>query len=101
MELPWHNGYNNATGCIKALFLEEETEMERLHVVEAAMKYPQKWLVAVNISHEPECAVYGDIFLVTLNKDEAFATRDELRENGDMGEVMLITPYDDRPTVGG
>jgi hypothetical protein len=75
--------------------------MERMWVLEAAHKYPKQWIVAVNLSTEPECREIGDIFLVTPDKNEAYAKCKEIRQRGDMGEVAVVPGYDDRPQIGG
>jgi hypothetical protein len=75
--------------------------MERMWVFEASHKYPKQWIVAVNLSWEPECRVIGDIFFVTPDKKEAYAKSKEIRQRGDMGEVTVVEGYDDRPQIGG
>jgi hypothetical protein len=75
--------------------------MERMWMLEARHKYPKQWLVAVNLSWEPNSRLIGDIFLVTPDKEEAYAKSKEIRQRGDMGEVKVVEGYDDRPQIGG
>jgi hypothetical protein len=75
--------------------------MERMWVLEASMKYPKQWLVAVNVVWQPDNKVFGDIFLVTPNKSEAYDKVMELIDTGEMGDVMVVPGYDDTPQIGG
>ena len=74
--------------------------MERLWYGEASMKYPKQWIVMVNIEDEPKTNKgYGDIYLVTPDKKEAY---DKIKEIGDsMGDSMVIEGFDDTPQIGG
>ncbi|MDR0248120.1 MAG: hypothetical protein LBI44_00430 [Oscillospiraceae bacterium] len=74
--------------------------MERMWVLEASMKYPKQWLVAVNTSWEPDNKVMGDIFLVTPSKDEAYDKAMALQNGGEMGDIMVMEGYDDTPQIG-
>ena len=74
--------------------------MERLWYGEAKMKYPKQWIVMVNMEDEPKTnKAYGDVYLVTPNKKEAYAKAKELGNS--MGEKMVITGFDDTPRIGG
>jgi hypothetical protein len=75
--------------------------MERMWVLEAAHKYPKQWLVAVNLSDEPNNRVIGDIYFVTPDKKEAYAKAIEIDNKGDMGETMVLEGYNDTPQIGG
>jgi hypothetical protein len=76
--------------------------MERMWVQTAAHKYPKQWLVAVNlVCEQPGNRLIGDIFMVTDDEDEAYDKVMELRERGEMGEVMVVDGYDDTPQIGG
>ncbi|MCL2087687.1 MAG: hypothetical protein FWH05_08870 [Oscillospiraceae bacterium] len=74
--------------------------MERLWYGEAKMKYPKKWIVMVNIEDEPKTNKgYGDIYLVTPNKKEAYDKAIALGNS--MGRNMVIEGFDDTPQIGG
>jgi hypothetical protein len=75
--------------------------MERMWILDALVDNPHNWLVATNVSREPKGVVIGDIFLLTRDKEEAYAKLNELKGRDDMGEVILMPPYDDTPTLGG
>jgi hypothetical protein len=81
--------------------LKEAKFMERMWVLEASLKYPKQWLVAVNLNWEPNNKVIGDIYFVTSDEKEAYAKSKELRNQGDLGEVMVVRGYDDTPQIGG
>ena len=83
------------------VFMAMSVGMERLWVGEAKIKYPKQWLVAVNLSWESDNKVFGDIFLVTPNEDEAHAKVRTLRKTGSMGKVMVVEGYNDAPQIGG
>ncbi|MCL2018266.1 MAG: hypothetical protein FWG70_00780 [Oscillospiraceae bacterium] len=74
--------------------------MERLWYGEASMKYPKQWIVMVNMEDEPKTnKAYGDIYLVTPNKKEAYTTAKALGDS--MGRNMVIEGFDDTPQIGG
>ncbi|MCL2087711.1 MAG: hypothetical protein FWH05_09005 [Oscillospiraceae bacterium] len=74
--------------------------MERLWYGEASMKYPKQWIVMVNIEDEPKTNKgYGDIYLVTPDKKEAYDKAIELGNS--MGRNMVIEGFDDTPQIGG
>ncbi|MDR0249493.1 MAG: hypothetical protein LBI44_07590 [Oscillospiraceae bacterium] len=74
--------------------------MERMWVLEASMKYPKQWLVAVNLVWEPDNKLIGDVFMVTPDKKEAYDKVMELICTGEMGKVMVVEGYDDTPHIG-
>ena len=63
------------------------------------MKYPKKWIVLVNLSREPHNRVFGDVYLVTSEKKEAYAKAKSLGDS--MGEVKVVAGFDDTPQIGG
>ncbi|MCL2019756.1 MAG: hypothetical protein FWG70_08360 [Oscillospiraceae bacterium] len=74
--------------------------MERLWYGEAKMKFPKQWIVLVNMEDEPKTnKAYGDVYLVTTDEDEAYATAIALGES--MGRNMVIEGFDDTPQIGG
>jgi len=73
--------------------------MERLWLGEARMKYPKQWIVLVNITDEPGNKSFGDVFLVTSDKQKAYSTAKLLGES--MGEYTVVAGYDDTPQIGG
>jgi uncharacterized protein YfaP (DUF2135 family) len=75
--------------------------MERMWLNEAEMKYPKQWIVAVNLSWEEKNTMYGDIYLVTPDKEEAFRKEKELEESGKWGRVTSFEGFDDTPYIGG
>jgi hypothetical protein len=75
--------------------------MERMWLQEATHKYPKQWFVAVNLAWEPINKIFGDIYLVTHDKEEAFAKFEELRDKGEMGRVTVMEGFDDTPQIGG
>ena len=75
-------------------------EMERMWFGDAMMKYPKQWIVMVNITDEPETdKAIGDIYLVTPDVDEAYATAKVLGRS--MGRRMVFEGFDDTPQIGG
>jgi hypothetical protein len=77
-----------------------EVIMERLWYGDAKMKYPKQWIVMVNMVDEPKTnKAFGDIFLVTPNKKEAYEKVIALGDS--MGESMVIAGFDDTPRIGG
>jgi len=74
--------------------------LERLWLGEARLKYPNKWIVAVNVKWEEKCKAIGDIFLITPDADFAYKKAIELKKSGKMGKVA-VTGDDDTPHVGG
>ena len=75
--------------------------MERLWLADARLKYPMKWIVAVNISWGEKNKLFGDIYLVTSDKHEAYNTAVELRKLGNMGKVSITEGFNDAPQIGG
>ncbi|MDR2568788.1 MAG: hypothetical protein LBD23_00640 [Oscillospiraceae bacterium] len=73
--------------------------MERLWLDEVRMKYPKQWIILVNIAYESENKSFGDVYLVTSDKKEAYTTAKSLGES--MGEYTVIAGYDDTPQIGG
>jgi hypothetical protein len=74
--------------------------MERLWYGEAKMKYPKQWIVMVNMEDEPKTnKSFGDIFLVTSDKKEAYSKVKALGNT--MGDSMVIAGFDDTPRIGG
>ena len=72
--------------------------MERMWTGEVSMKYPEKWIVLVNISREKnpdiKCdagKVIGDVYLITQNKDEAYDTAIAVR--GKMGKTTVVEGF--------
>lgn len=74
--------------------------MERLWYGEAKMKYPKQWIVLVNMEDEPKTnKAFGDVYLVTKDKKEAYAKAKALGDS--MGENMVVAGFDDTPQIGG
>ena len=75
-------------------------EMERMWFGDAMMKYPKQWIVMVNIKDEPETnKAIGDIYLVTPDVDEAYATAKALGRS--MGRRAVFEGFNDTPQIGG
>jgi hypothetical protein len=75
--------------------------MERLWLGDARLKYPKQWIVATNLNWEAKNKVYGDIFLVTADKDEAYAKAAVLKKEEDYGKVTVSEGFNDTPQIGG
>ena len=75
--------------------------MERMWLGEARVKYPKQWIVAVNIVYGDKNKAYGDIYMVTLDKAEAYTKAAELKKAGNMGKVAASEGFNDNPTIGG
>ena len=75
--------------------------MERMWLGEARLKYPMQWIVAVNISWGEKNKVFGDIYLVTPDKNEAYAKASELDKIGEMGEITVTEGFNETPQIGG
>ena len=75
--------------------------MERMWVDEAVMKYPKQWIVAVNLIRDESNKVYGDIYELFPNEEEAYSVAKELKSAGNMGKVMTLEGYNDTPQIGG
>jgi hypothetical protein len=75
--------------------------MERMWIGEARHKYPKQWIVAVNLSWEANNRVFGDIYLVTSDKKEAYEKGIELSESGAMGKASVFEGFNDTPQIGG
>jgi len=73
--------------------------MERMWSRKVAMKYPKQWIVLVNLSHEPNNKVIGDVYLVTPDKDIAYSTAKSLGDS--MGKKMVVEGFNDAPQIGG
>ena len=74
--------------------------MERMWFGDAMMKYPKQWIVMVNITDEPGTnKAPGDIYLVTPDKKEAYATAKALGRS--MGSLMVFEGFNDTPQIGG
>jgi hypothetical protein len=65
------------------------------------VKYPNQWIVAVNITYGEKNKAYGDIYLVTPDKDIAYAKAAELKSVGGMGKVSVTEGLNDAPQIGG
>ena len=74
-------------------------EMERMWFGEAKMKYPKQWIVMVNISYEPKNKPFGDIYLVTPDKNEAYATAKAMGSRE--GRSAVVEGFNDTPQIGG
>jgi hypothetical protein len=74
--------------------------MERQWILDVLVDNPQHWVVAANTIWESGKSM-GEVMLVTTDKEAAVAKLAELKGRGDMGEVSIRTPYDDRPQIGG
>ena len=73
--------------------------MERMWTEDVMMKYPKQWVVIVNTSREKGNRVFGDVFFVTDDADEAY---DKAKSLGDvMGTNMVIEGFDDTRRLGG
>ena len=75
--------------------------MERMWLGEARLKYPKQWIVAVNITWGEKNKLYGDIYLVTSDKNEAYITAEDLRKTGEMGKVSITEGFNEAPQIGG
>lgn len=75
--------------------------MERLWLGEARKKYPNQWIIAVNIVYDEKNKAYGDIYFVTSDKDEAYSKAFELKTAGNMGKVSVTEGVSDVPQIGG
>ena len=75
--------------------------MERMWLGDARLKYPNMWIVAINISWGDKNKAYGDIYLVTPSKGEAYAIAIELNDKGEMGNVTVTEGVNDIRFVGG
>lgn len=74
--------------------------MERLWCSEASMKYPKQWVILVNMEDDPKTHKgYGDVFLVTPDKDEAYDKAVALGDS--MGRRMVVEGFNDTPQIGG
>jgi len=74
--------------------------MERMWFGDAMKKYPKQWIVMVNITDEPGTNKdLGDIYLVTPDKEEAYATAKALGRS--MGRRMVFEGFNDTPQIGG
>ena len=74
-------------------------DMERMWRAEAKKKYPKQWIVMVNLSSEQNNKTFGDVFFVTPNRGEAYATAKALGDT--MGRKMVIEGFNDTPRIGG
>ena len=75
--------------------------MERMWLGEARVKYPKQWIVAVNIVYCEKNKAYGDIYMVTSDKEEAYAKAGELKKLGGMGKVSVSEGFNDTKAIGG
>ena len=69
--------------------------MEKILWSEAKMKYPEQWIVMVNLEDDKETRrTIGEIYLVTSDEDEAYDKAIALGDS--MGKNMVIrghNPY--------
>jgi len=75
--------------------------MERMWLGLARKKYPKQWIVAVNVTYGEKNKAYGDIYLLTPDKDTAYQKVIELRKSGEMGKVAVSEGFNDKPQIGG
>lgn len=75
--------------------------MERIWLGEAKLKYANNWIVAVNTALEEKNKAYGDIYLITPSKSEAYAKAIELNQIGTMGSVSVTQGTNNTPQIGG
>jgi len=75
--------------------------MERMWLGDARKKYPNMWIVAVNIMYGEKNKAFGDIFLVTSSKGEAYSKASELKKSGAVGKVSVTEGQSDAPQIGG
>jgi hypothetical protein len=73
--------------------------MERIWACDVKMKYPKQWIVLVNTSWGPVNKIFGDVYLVTSDKKEAYSTAKSLGNS--MGNLMIVEGFDDSPQIGG
>ena len=73
--------------------------MERMWLGEARMKYPKQWIVLVNIAYDSGNKSFGDVYLVTSDKQKAYTTAKLLGDS--MGKYTVVAGYDDTPQIGG
>ena len=64
--------------------------MERMYIGEVEIKYPDKWIIAVNLGRDkPDDKLYGDIYMVTDSMDEALDKESELSTGGHGWDVEI------------
>ena len=74
---------------------------ERLWLNEVIMKYPMKWIVAVNCGYDEEHKMFGTVRLVTDDWETAHQVSANLIDAGNNGKVACLEGYDSRPQIGG
>ena len=75
--------------------------MERMWLGDARSKYPNQWIVAVNVTYGEKSKAYGDIYLVTPDKEKAYAKATALKKVGSVGKVSVTEGPSDSPQIGG
>ena len=75
--------------------------MEKIWTSEAAMKYPEKWIVMVNLEESKEIRkAMGEVYFVTSDQREAYAKDRELGDS--MGKTIVIAGHNQSQSeVGG
>ncbi|MCL2086846.1 MAG: hypothetical protein FWH05_04540 [Oscillospiraceae bacterium] len=74
--------------------------MERMSLGAISMKYPKKWVIAVNVAWE-ENRLCGEVYKILEDSKEAIRIEKELDNKGEMGRVAAVEGYDDTPRIGG
>ena len=74
--------------------------MERMWLDEAVMKYPKQYFVAVNVDWSDN-KLFGDIYEVFSDFNEALAQKRELQKTGNLGKTTVMEGFDDTPQIGG
>ena len=74
--------------------------MERMWLDEAVMKYPKQYFVAVNVDWSDN-KMFGDIYEIFTNFEDALVKMRELDKLGTMGRTTVEEGFDDTPQIGG
>jgi len=74
-------------------------DMERMWRADAKKKYPKQWIVMVNLSSDQNNKTFGDIYLVTSDRNEAYNIAKKIGDT--MGKKMVIEGFNDTPQIGG
>ena len=75
--------------------------MERMWLGAASKQFKDNWIVAINVTWGEKCMVYGDIYMITPSKDEAYAMAILLKKAGQSGKVTVMQGENHTPQVGG
>jgi hypothetical protein len=77
--------------------------MERIWDSEVAVMYPNQWIVMVNCEWggNGDNKNYGEVYLVTPDRDEAYRVAIGIDANGDMGSTLVLEGVSDVRELGG